>query len=525
MFGDIKTECFFKFSDRDPLQADHGSQSLRWIHDPERIYIEPKAFDEANSYFDKANSLDEPVNSFLTGNVLHVYHSTLNTGLTLPVPTEAIVRKKAFTVELWIALKEITSGNFTILGVPNQQWDQGFSIAGVMTSTTATISCVFDTGLTSNMLAAKDNCYADTKLCFSTKIVNTWYHILCSREDLEPVAASGDNAGGDNPEDSKGNVAKVAMALNFEAKDDEVELKAGIEELFSAGKIVIGTKYDEETGLRTRSFNGYIRELRIWSRAIGVDFARYVQRERLDPMEHGTLVAYWPLFSGILNNFIELSGHSIDITSEGTENTNYNGGAIEWIENLNLSAFTYCHKGYIYSPQSSSCILKKPYTALYIDYKASSSCEYNIPNNNKEVTNEGVTLSIWVYLRTGITEKAIFIGITDIAEIQYIGSTLTGYIKGINSLPASGFSLPIGRWVHYGLTASKSIGAMYLFYDGNKNKVDVSDSVAIDSTFNTFTIGKSMIGSVREAKIWSTGLVTKKGDNLDFSEMRNEKFQ
>eukprot|EP00826_Nyctotherus_ovalis_P047866 TRINITY_DN5578_c0_g2_i3.p1 TRINITY_DN5578_c0_g2~~TRINITY_DN5578_c0_g2_i3.p1 ORF type:complete len:287 (+),score=57.11 TRINITY_DN5578_c0_g2_i3:1258-2118(+) len=283
-----------------------------------------------------------------------------------------------------------------------------------MTATTATVTCVLDTELTSTM--KKDNCYADTALCLSTKSLNTWLHIFCARRDTgttnnaDELEESGENSetAGEGSEIITYSVAEGTLGLGSEVKTgNEMKLKAEVEELFGTGKIVIGTKYKEDGGVRTRGFNGYAREVRIWGRDIGIEFARYAERERLEGMEHSNLVGYWPLFGGSLNNFAELSEHSTDFKSTGTSSYNFNGGTAEWTLAQHLPKFPYCFKGYVYNAHSSACIEKKEHTALYIDSEVNDECKFTVPKENKQLNGEGLTLSIWAVSYTHLTLPTI----------------------------------------------------------------------------------------------------------------------
>lgn len=527
--GYTRAGSFFRFADRSPLQLDYGSRSFRWVHHTERVYVDPLHFDNAHSFLDNGmGPLDEPEILLPTGSLLHFRHSDSSTGLTLPVPASTLQRAKAFTVELWVLFEDFAAGNFSVVGVPNQLWDQGFSIAGVMTSTTATVACVLDTELTSSM--KKDNCYADTKLCLSTKALNTWIHIFCARRDTGQTDDADESGESDVTEGGDSgivmyNVAEGTMGLGSDVKTASgMKLKADVEELFEAGKIVIETKYKEDSGMRTRGFNGYARELRIWSRDIGIEFARYAERERLEGMEHSNLAGYWPLFDGSLSGFAELSEHSTDFKSTGTASYYFNGGAAEWTLAQHLPKFPYCFKGYVYSAQSSACVKKKENTALYIDSEASDKCEFTIPKGNKQPSGEGFTLSIWVYFRKVIVDGCILIGMTDVAEIKFKGTGLVGHFKG-TEVPGPA-SLPTNKWAHYALAGSAEVEHLYFFHSNSYNTFNTgTTSFTFDSELKTFVVGKKLVGYVREAKVWSKSLVRKSGDAVDVSAVMGEKFQ
>lgn len=532
--NDRRLLSFFRFADRDPLQPDHGSNSTHWIHDPDRVYFDSQLFDQVNSYFEKeARTVNDFVETSSSGSILHVFHTDSGTGLTLPVSPNVLSTSKAFTVEFWVAFAEFASGNFSILGVPDQPWDQGFSIAGVMTPSMATVACVLDTGLTSNM--KREMCYADTKFCKTIKSTNTWYHLFCSRVDIEKVSkvvASSENTDNTNSGQTEGqteaqeticvNKVKGMMGLDEDVTSvtasDDLVLKANMEDLFKAGEVVLGTKYNAETATRTASFNGYVREVRFWSHDVEVGFLKYKKRERLNPMAYRGLVGYWPFFGGSLDNFVDLSGHNIDFVRKRTGNPNPNGGGVEWVQTANLPSFPYCSEGYIYHPRNSTCILRKSHTALYINETDSCSCE--IAATGKQYSGEAVTLSIWTYLREKAANGAVLIGIAGIATIQSVTGNLGGYIEGIEVLALATIA-PTGKWFHSALTATKSSKKVCLFSDGEVAETTTTGTLNIGTTLSGFVIGKGIVGFVREAKVWSVDLVSNGG----YTAIMQEKFQ
>jgi len=510
---------------------------------------------------------------------------------------------------MWIAFEEFTTGNFSILGVPNQPWDQGFSIAGVMTSTSATVACILDTELTSTM--RREDCFADTKFCFTLESSRTWYHLFCSRHDyergevrpksneitgtttdtgestedpaddggisndgntLDKGDTSGDKSTADNPSTSGngggtnnkdtsegGNKGERETVCVYKVKatmmvDDDIitypaegsneyfTLKASIEELFSVGVIVLGAKPNPEIRPRAASFNGYIRELRIWSKAIDTGFASYSKRERLDPMAHGALVGYWPLFGGTLDNFVDLAAHDTSTTRIGMSVAKYSGGASRWIQTPNLPSFPYCYKGYVYQPKTSTCVLRKTHTALYISKISSGTtgaCTCTVNKSNKRLLGDDITLSIWVYLREKITRGSILFGINGIASIAWgtptTENTLVGNIMEsttiISKSIGAGEKPATGRWIHYAFATSEKVKRAFLFYDGElhcENAINNPVPTITDAKFTGFTIGLGIVGFIREAKIWNTSLVTKvtgNPDTYDYSAIMLEKFQ
>lgn len=567
---------FFKFDNRDPFQPDYGSTSVHWIYDPDRIYIDLKSFNEVNSYFDdEADIITEPFNATATGNILHLFPSDSSTGIALPVPTKILEDSGAFAVELWVAFESFYSSNFTILGVPNQPWDQGFSIGGVMTPSSATVACILDTELVSSMDRTK--CYADTKFCHTLRSTRTWYHLFCSRRDIDrviekkpepppdtPEKKDGTGDGTDTEEEPKeepkedvylSNVVAI-MALDNDVikysaeskvESEQLTLYATIGELFSEGEIVLGAKYNKDTGVRTPSFNGYVRELRIWSKDIEVEASRYIQRVKLDPMAYGALAGYWPLFGGILENFADLSGHRTEGIVEQKEATKYNGGAGEWVQVSTLASFPYCSKGYVYHQKTSSCVLTRRHTGLFINKTTSSNskaCLSQVYPSKAKLSGDGITLSVWVYLKEEIIDESILIAIDGFAGIASNNGHATPKVvtyktdeKKVEGVPfklEGIYKPPTGRWIYYALAVSKVLEKAYFFYDENPESFHVPLAtnerlVILDGEFTNVTIGRNIVGSIREAKIWDTSLVKAYSkDNVnegDYTAIWLEKFQ
>ena len=86
----------------------------------------------------------------------------------------------SFTIEFWLVIDQFVDGNFSIIGMADRPWDQGFSIGGFMTSTEATFACILDTPLVSTM---KPPCYARTQLCLTLETTDVWNHVSCMRSD------------------------------------------------------------------------------------------------------------------------------------------------------------------------------------------------------------------------------------------------------------------------------------------------------------------------------------------------------
>lgn len=484
VFDSKRATAFFKFADLSPFQSNHITS--QWVHDPDRVFIDPPTFAKANSFFNHLpNSISTPTS------ILHLYYSTTKDGLALTVPVETLRETRAFTVELWVAFEDFARGNYSIVGVPSQPWNQGFSIAGAMRESEADVSCVLDTGISAPM---SGGCYAGSKLCASISALNVWLHLLCSRSDL---------------------AASAAMVVGDEKFEEQnIVYKATVEELFSAGEIILGTKHNKATNERTRGFNGYVRELRFWSSSIDPAISKHMERERLRPLEHGALIKCWPLLDGSMADIAE---HTVESEKENHE---FSG---EWVSPEKAPEFVYCRKGYMYSPKSLSCVLKKEHVALYFDGGEGKSCDHAVPKGDKKQEGDGVTLSIWVYLRKKISGDAVFIGLAEAAEIRHDSLKLKGYLNGIAEFSA-GYIPPVGRWVHYSLAASKALGAAHFFYDGAKASTVIAGTAGNVKDFSSFIVGKNVVGFVREAKVWSTCLVKNVDGSVDVAEILREKF-
>eukprot|EP00826_Nyctotherus_ovalis_P058308 TRINITY_DN8000_c0_g1_i1.p1 TRINITY_DN8000_c0_g1~~TRINITY_DN8000_c0_g1_i1.p1 ORF type:complete len:163 (-),score=22.88 TRINITY_DN8000_c0_g1_i1:155-643(-) len=161
--------------------------------------------------------------------------------------------------------------------------------------------------------------------------------------------------------------------------------------------------------------------------------------------------------------------------------------------------------------------------ALYFDSSESKSCVHTVLKGDKKQEGDGVTLSIWIYLRKKISGDAIFIGLTEAAEIRHDSVKLKGYLNGIAEFSAS-YIPSVGRWVHYSLAASKTLGSAYLFYDGAKSDAAIPSTAGNARDFSSFILGKNVVGFVREAKAWSTCLVKKTDGSVDMTEIMREKF-
>ena len=386
----------------------------------------------------------------------------------------------------------------------NRDWDQGFAISGRMTTHAAVLSCLLDKNLNSPMTYG--TCYTETTLCQTLKALNTWYLIVCSRVEYTTSGI----------EISKGELTIDDITSTLVTEGNS-KYKATISELFNPGNLILGTK---KYGRNYIGFNGYIRELRLWNTKMSVNHTSLLRNYMIDPSKHSNLIGYWPLVSGGFYNFFEESGCSIQDISEDTSNPSsakvYGNTASEWVTGQDLQTTAICHKGYIYYPQTASCIKNVRNLALYLDSTQSACGSDNcVIESNKEVIDElEITLSIWVY-RSKIlsTYLTTIFGIKDLAEIRvsndnklninYCGSITTP----MNVQPEE------GKWAFYAGSLSKSLQYSTSIYDSYHMVSQTSlNAISFPPTVG-FVIGHNLDGYIREAKIWSRSLVSYEFDS------------
>ena len=234
---------FYKYQDCSTVQVDL-SDSEYWIVDPDRKYINAEDFQPPNNYFDYEIKTDITITDRISmQNLLHIYNSETKNGPELTIPIDLLKSSSEFTVELWVEFEEFTIGNFSIIGITGRPWDQGFSLGGVMNYDSATVTCVMDVYLTSSM---KSPCYAASSFCYNLEVPRNWHHFSCSRFGT-----------------SIGEMTKDKEFINLNTQGIFTH---DIGDLFSPGNFGLGTKYDGESKMGI--FNGYIRELRLWSKML-----------------------------------------------------------------------------------------------------------------------------------------------------------------------------------------------------------------------------------------------------------------
>lgn len=500
---------FYKFSDRSTFQVDYASLSGTWIMEPERANLEE--FVEASRYFDKEVSvpLEKP---HVVREILRLYHSEKRYGPELPVPLHSLKGTTSFSVEMWFAFREFGAGNFSLLGLSGRAWDQGFAIAGVMTGGTVTLSCLLDTNLSSPM--EDDGCYTDTSLCGKVNNAQSWHHVSCSRRDfLEHKEETGENGTVEVVEVEK-SVGKIVMDGVEISSPTELKYKATMEELFSPGNFIIGRKEDSE------GFNGYIRELRIWTKALDQDEINELLHTQLNPHSHSDLLAYWPLTNGNPYDFSEATARSANTFAAANSN-HYGNSASEWVNAAQIPGLTLCSSEQLYLSASSACIPSFKHLAVHID-SAAADCaddDCKVDSGKKRAEQGDVTLAVWVFHTAPLSKNAVFIAVEDVAELWYAKENTVSYMKGRQGeveVPGESdsagkaklsYAAPLGEWVFYALVAETTTEQMHFFYSDEHKELRIPNPSSDTPLTTTFVIGKNVHGYIKEARIWTKSLL------------------
>jgi len=463
VLGNAGVVSFYKFANRDPFQVDYANSN--WIMEPERAYLQE--FVDANHYFNREVDIpNEAVKPYQVKEILHLYHSRSNVGPTLNIPISSLKETSSFSVELWFAFRRFGMGNFSILGMSDRAWDQGFAISGVMTGDAAILSCLLDTKLNSPMEA--DGCYTDTSLCQKVSEPHVWHHITCTRYDfIELIEHSSRSESDHNTNTGTGTRLVAGIEANSgtefiselgselgprselgtqnngiqitEVESTRGELiindiqvsfpgrgankyKANIGELFSPGKLILGRK-DEDR----ESFDGYVREIRIWSRNLNMEEINSMRHMQLNPLVHGTLIAYWPLINGNPYQFFEVTDHFITNPEFPNKKT-----ASEWVNAGVMPILSICPPKYIYHSDTTNCIPTFKHLGIYIDSAATncggSTC--NLESDKRIAGKDDFTFSLWVYHTKLVEARITLIGIEKVAELHYIKEDDNGYLRG-----------------------------------------------------------------------------------------------
>ena len=357
--------CFYKFDNGESIQPDYAKGSDHYIVVPELRNLNTKKYLAANKIFnEEVQYFGNSTEQFSIKEILHVYDTAGKTGPKLSLPLNTFVELKAFTIELWVAFEELITGSYSILGMSNKSWDQGFAIGLSITVNKAIVGCVLNSSLD---FSTTSDCYSGKELCKSISKTKTWYHISCSRID-----------------DTAGMIMVNNDSFIKTTEDPLIYITA--KGLFDSGDLVIGSKGND------KGFNGYIRELRIWSKALSREETISMMNTAIDPLDYKNLIAYWPLIDGKIDNFIEISLHSVQDVIEQNPNANsiYGGTSHKWVYDYELWTLPKCHKDYFYYPLENSCKRKRKNIGLYL-----SDTKLNTMIKEKP-TNFACYFSIWV---------------------------------------------------------------------------------------------------------------------------------
>ena len=178
-FGTNKALVFFKYIDRESIQGDYGIDSVYWHIDTERRNIDYTEYLRANKDFDDyVHPIQRPTEAFSVEELFHIYDTKGESGPQLTFPVTTLETSQEFTVEFWIYFDKLVPGNYSIVGTTDRAWDQGFSVGGVMTTTTVSASCILYTELSPDMKAP---CYVATTLCMTLTSYMAWHHFSFAR--------------------------------------------------------------------------------------------------------------------------------------------------------------------------------------------------------------------------------------------------------------------------------------------------------------------------------------------------------
>ena len=444
--------------------------------------------------------------------VLLVNEISGKTGPQLTVPSATLAATKDFTIELWFAFETMTARNLTILGMSNKDWTQGFGIAGVLNATGGSLACIMDTITTTG----KATCGVLTPLCksFSTS-VRVWHHFACSRA---------------------GN-ATARLTYDGTSSLSSTTFSTSMGEQFGTGNFVLGTR--ETSSTKIAGFAGYVREIRLWSRWLSeeeitarIHLYNYacenIIDRRLSPMEHGSLIGYWPLTGGRDGDLFEVSGHSQQSVSVDSANEAgravYGTGAYDWIRMPALWTLALCRKEYVYHPRSDSCVKARPHLAPYFKLNA-----LKVIADYKDVpTTFTISMSVWVY-HTSLQTSAYIFEVANITSLilskpaiitdpttvsaAYGNPTKADYRKIVFPLAADP---PTLRWVHYGLITKTGMGSILFFEDYISPEQTFTSPTVLPESL-AFYVGSTLYGYLREAKVWTSAITP--------TEMLYERFQ
>ena len=482
--GSGKTVAFYKLADGDPVQADSAQGT--WFVDMDRRYLDTPEFRAISTYFDQNAQLSGDSTDFTSiEDTLYVYDSAGKTGPQLTLPSATLNMSNVFTVELWIAIDKFTAQNMSVLGMSGRDWDKGFSIGGLMNTSGASVACIM--GTVSKAVSAQ--CNVASQFCYTLGPVKTWYHIACSRDTVNTMARIMVN---------DKNITNFTTVFN-----------GSIPSLFYPGNLVLGTKDVGTT--KSAGFNGYMKELRIWNRWLSNLEILWMMNNRLESLDHGSLIGYWPMTGGRMGDFPEISRHSVQDIAIDTVNPAgkavYGIGSHDWVRIPALWNTPICRKDYVYSPQGAACVLKKAHYAPLIN----GTLQMTATGTKAVLTTWDSTFSVWAYHRNFKQDPTIF-GINRyiVISCSVIGNVLrVNYGINTASTVQPGVTPTIGRWIHYGVITTYGDYPSRTIYMDSTTKDSASLSAPAITEIPTdivFIFGSAFQGYIREAKVWTRPL-------------------
>lgn len=472
---------FYKFEDRRATQVDYGLASVNWIVNQERAHLDEEFISASRYLDDSIDTAGAHTDPITVEELLSVHYPSEQRGPELTFPRAALKDAREFTVEFWVVLRQFAAGNFSVVGMSDRDWDQGFSVAGYMTSDKAIISCLLDTGLESTM---EPPCYARTQLCMALSLTGAWQHVSCSRVAFDKTELIIDD-------DQK----------TFE-RNNPIAIEHTIESMFSTGNLIIGTK--EGAG-----FNGYIRELRFWTEALSKDAIDLVKHRRLEPLAHRSLIGYWPLLDGRISNFAEISRCSLQDVVLDTSNEEsakaYGEKAHNWVRVPEYWKLPICPKGTFYYALNNSCVLHRSHAALYFGETGEGEMEMKF----EDFVDPDVTVAVWLY-HTSDNKVGTVVSIEGFVDVRWV-SDASGFrisAKQGDGSPCEStpYQAKMGQWVYYAVAADTQSGKMLFFYEKMKETLGFTPvNIAIASPIK-LVIGKSLHAYMRELKVWNAHL-------------------
>lgn len=478
------------------MQVDSVNSSNYWVVDPDRKALNTAQFREASEYFDRELQAEGEAADYLSvADLLHVFGTSECEGPTVDFPSHTLEKSKEVTVEFWVAFEEFTVNEFTLLGISGRPWYKGFGVAGKMDNSGASLNCIMgDYDIPDD---TKNPCVINNAPCVTIGELKTWHHLACSASMTNEDHCS-------------------CATLNQDAsKCGSIVGPKGMGDLFSGSRITIGAKFDGDK--IERGFNGYIRELRAWSKALDKESIVSLMHTSLRPLEHEALIGYWPLVGGRPNIFLDVSRHFVRKVDG-----DFPRGSHEWARVPALWTLPICREGYMYHQQSKSCILKRKHLAIYNDEDA-----FIAEVNGKKFPEKWEsTMSIWAYHtrhpRVGVSSEVGLIGFGQqiMLNLTQSGTATTGtyfltaqYGNTRADAPSTGeFSLPLHVWIHYALVTGA--GSITIFYGNNPEFTKTHTPTGNPTATSNCILGASIHAYLREASVWTIAFTNEQMLNL-----------